>query len=104
MERIKKLREMLDDDPADSFLQHAIALEHIKAGEEHPARQLFENVLKNDPDYTGSYYHLALLYLRTGEKQLAISTLEKGMEACKKNGDKHALSELRMAYDDVADE
>ena len=104
MDRVKKLVEMLRDNPDDSFLQHALALEHLKMGEEESARQLFENVLKNDPLYTGSYYHLALLYIRTGEKELALQTFEKGMEACRQTGDKHALSELRMAYDDFAEE
>ena len=104
MDRIEKLLEFLESTPGDAFLQHALALEYIKIGEEEKARWLFENVLSKDPLYTGSYYHLALLYLRLGEKKLALETFEKGMEACKKTGDKHAQNELRMAYDELVDE
>ena len=104
MERIGRLLELLETDSKDSFLQHALALEYIKIGEEDKARRLFENVLKNDPMYTGSYYHLAQLYIRAGERNLAMQTFEKGIKACGLAGDKHSLNELRMAYDDLADE
>ncbi len=104
MERIDKLLELLQSDKNDSFLQHALALEYIKAGDEGSARELFERVLSADPAYTGSYYHLALLYVRLGEKERAMEIFEKGIEACRLAGDKHALSELQMAYDDLRDE
>lgn len=104
MDRIDKLQDMLQTNPGDSFLQHALALEYIKKGEDDAARVLFENILAEDPAYTGSYYHLAGVYIRLGERELALSTFEKGMAACKKAGDKHALSELRMAYDEFSEE
>ena len=34
MERIEKLKEFLRASPADSFLQHALALEYIKTGDD----------------------------------------------------------------------
>ncbi|RYZ86698.1 MAG: tetratricopeptide repeat protein [Proteobacteria bacterium] len=91
MERISKLLELLQSHEGDSFLQHALALEYIKTGDESEARKLFEKVLENDAMYTGTYYHLALLYIRTGERKMALQTFEKGMEVCKLKGDKHAL-------------
>ncbi len=104
MDRIEKLLEMLRTSPEDAFLKHALALEYIKTGDEMKARSYFESLLTTDPDYTGSYYHLAQLYIRIGEPALALKTFENGMEACKRNSDKHALSELRMAYEDFIDE
>ena len=99
--RIEKLKEFLEASPADSFLQHALALEYIKTGEETEARKLFENILKNDPSYTGTYYHLAKLLERTGETELAIQWYEKGMTVAKKAGDKHSYNELQAAYEDL---
>ena len=101
MDRMEKLKEFLKDSPQDSFLQHALALEYIKIGDEGQARQLFENILLHEPTYIGSYYHLAQLLQRNNETTLAIEWYEKGMAAAKQAGDQHALNELRAAYEDL---
>lgn len=103
MNRIEKLKQYLAAQPNDSFLQHALALEYIKLGDESGARALFENVIAHDPAYVGTYYHLAKLLERAGETQMALNVYRKGMEMAKAAGDRHALSELQMAYDDLAD-
>ena len=104
MERIEKLKEYLKAQPGDSFLQHALALEYIKLGEEQQAKALFEQLLAAQPGYVGSYYHLAKLLERIGEKQQAITTYATGMQQAKQANDKHAYSELQMAYDDLVDD
>ena len=38
LDRVEKLKEFLEQDPADSFVQHALALEYIKAGNDVAAR------------------------------------------------------------------
>jgi len=100
-DRIEKLKEYLVKNPADNFLQHALALEYIKAGNDAEARRLFESILIRDASYIGSYYHLAQLLQRNGETALAIEWYEKGMEAAKKAGDMHAYGELRSAYEEL---
>lgn len=101
MDRIEKLKEFLKGSPGDSFLKHALALEYIKAGHDADARQLFEEILQHDPRYIGSYYHLAKLLERTGQRELAIEWYEKGMAAAKAAGDNHAFGELRSAYEEL---
>jgi Tfp pilus assembly protein PilF len=101
MERIQKLQEYLQASPGDSFLKHALALEHIKLGDDARARLLFEEILLADPGYIGSYYHLAKLLERTEENQLAITWYEKGMAAAEKAGDQHAYGELRSALEEL---
>ena len=103
MDRINKLKEYLLTSPADSFLQHALALEYIKIGEDGKARKLFENILNANSNYIGSYYHLAKLLGRTGNKEEAIQWYEKGMTAAKQAGDLHAYNELQAAYEDLTD-
>jgi Tfp pilus assembly protein PilF len=103
MNRIEKLLEFLQQSPGDSFLMHALALEYIKTGEEASARELFEALLEKNPDYVGSYYHLAKLLERTGAREQALQVYERGMQAAGKAGDRHALNELRSAYDDLMD-
>ena len=101
MDRIAKLKEYLQTSPTDSFLQHALALELIKEGNDAEARLLFEDILSRDPQYVGSYYHLAKLLERIGETELAISWYEKGMAAAKQAGDNHSYNELQMAHEDL---
>ncbi|MBS1921406.1 MAG: tetratricopeptide repeat protein [Bacteroidetes bacterium] len=101
MDRIKKLKEFLRDNPSDSFLQHALALEYIKLGEDVKAKELFESVLQKDPGYIGSYYHLAKLMERAGETDAAVKVCEKGMEEAKKSGEQLAYNELRSLFEDM---
>jgi len=101
MDRIQKIKEMLAEQPGDSFLQHALALENVKLGNEEAARVLFTEILNRDPGYIGSYYHLAKLLERTGQEDEAIRTYEKGMEEAKKAGDDHSYGELRGAWEEL---
>lgn len=103
MNRIEKLLEFLKDSPGDSFLQHALALEYIKAGNDTDARRLFDEILIREPGYVGSYYHLAKLLERINEMEEAIIIYNKGMEEAKKAGDNHAYNELKMALEEIED-
>jgi Tfp pilus assembly protein PilF len=101
--RIEKLQAFLQANPADSFVQHALALEYIKLGRDSEARSLFEDILNRDPAYIGSYYHLAKLLQNMGEAPSAIQWYEKGMQAARQAKDGHALNELQAAYEDLVE-
>jgi Tfp pilus assembly protein PilF len=101
VDRISKLKELLIANPMDSFLQHALALEYIKLGNDEKARILFEKILEKEPGYIGSYYHLAKLLERNNKAEEAIKVYEKGMEEAKKAGDNHSYGELRGAYEEL---
>ncbi len=101
MDRIEKLKQYLKSAQKDSFLQHALALEYIKLGNDEEARKLFVEILLREPTYVGSYYHLAKLLERTGETDKAIKIYEKGMEQAKRAGDNHSFNELQGAYEDL---
>lgn len=103
MDRIAKLREFLLVNPQDSFVQHALALEYVKAGDDAEARKLFETILGRDENYIGSYYHLAKLLERNNERENAMKWYEKGMLKAKETGDMHAYNELMTAYEDLAE-
>ena len=101
MNRIEKLQELLQQMPGDSFLRLALALEYIKLDNDKDARVLFETILKDEPGYVGSYYHLGKLLERTGETSQAIEWYEKGMQQAKAANDQHAYNELQAAYEDL---
>lgn len=101
MDRIAKLKEFLIANPADSFVQHALALEYIKLGDDEGARRLFEEILNREPGYIGSYYHLGKLLEQIEKTEEAVKVYERGMEEAKKAGDNHAFGELRGAYEEL---
>ena len=103
MDRIERLQEFLKANPNDSFVQHALALEYIKIGDDTTARQLFEAVLLRDENYVGSYYHLGKLLERNGDSDGAIAVYEKGMTKAKEAGEQQAYNELQGAYEDLVD-
>ena len=100
-ERITKLKTFLQQSPNDCFLNHALALEYVKIGDEQQARTLFEKNLQHDPTYIATYYHLGKLLERVGEQDQAIATYERGMETSKAAGDMHTYNELQGAYEDL---
>ena len=101
MNRIEKICELLQQTPGDNFLRHALALEYIKIENDKDARILFESILKDSPDYIGSYYHLGKLLERNGEINLAVEWYEKGTMQAKALNDQHAYNELQAAYEDL---
>ncbi len=101
MDRIEKLLELLKNDEKDSFLNHALALEYIKMGNDQKALSLFVDLLENEPTYVGSYYHLGKLYEKIGEIEKAIDIYENGMREAKKVGDQHSYNELMGAKEEI---
>ena len=101
MNRIEKLLEYMETADKDSFLQHALALEYIKIGEDEKARALFNELLLREPTYVGSYYHLGKLLERVGDFEKAIRIYKRGIEEAKKAGDNHARNELQGALEEI---
>ena len=101
MNRIQQIKEMLVAHPGDSFLQHALALEFIKIEEDEKARELFQNLLQENENYVGSYYHLGKLLERNDKINDAKEVYERGMLKAKECGDMHTYNELRTAYEDL---
>jgi Tfp pilus assembly protein PilF len=104
MDRIAKLKEYLKASDKDSFLQHALALEYIKYGNDEEAKALLNEILKREPSYLGSYYQLGKLLERTGENENALKVYHSGMEVAKAANDLHTYNELQSAFNNVNDE
>lgn len=103
MERKEKLLQLLKNNPTDSFLNHALALEYIKEGKDEEAEKLFKVILERDPEYTGTYYQLGKLLERKNDYTEAIAWYEKGMVVAKAAKDMKTYNELQSAYEDIAD-
>jgi len=101
---IRRLAGFLQNNPTDIFTKFALALELLKAGESTKAKVLFESVLKQDPEYSGVYYHLGKLYQSSGRSDDAARLYQKGVEIAEKQGKNRTKSELQEALATINDE
>ncbi|MDI9358049.1 MAG: hypothetical protein QM528_03775 [Phycisphaerales bacterium] len=104
IDRLAKLQEFLKERPHDAFLRHAMALEYIKQGNDTLAIAVLENLLQEQPQFVGSYYHLAKTHERLSHNEEAIKWYQAGIKIAQDVKDTHALNELRQAYADLLSE
>ncbi|HET6568276.1 MAG TPA: tetratricopeptide repeat protein, partial [Rhodothermales bacterium] len=96
-DRLALLLQYLEEDPADAFTRFAIAQEYLKRGDLERAVGFFEALVKDQPEYVGTYYHLGKLYEQVGRKPEALDTYRAGLRAAQEQRDFHARAELQDA-------
>ncbi|MBD3676756.1 MAG: tetratricopeptide repeat protein [Planctomycetaceae bacterium] len=94
MARKEKLRQMLQSDPNDPFLNYALAQEYLSADERPEAIKRFRDVIHRFPDYHAAHFQLGQILAEEGSTDEAIQTVTSGIEAAKQAGDRHAVSEM----------
>lgn len=104
MNRIEQLKTFLLQNPNDSFLNHALALEYVKAEQYEEAKAAFLKNTDNNPDYVPTYFHLGKLYEKIRSYSEALRCYETGIEKAQKSGDHKTVNELRMALEFLEDE
>lgn len=100
-ERIGKLKELLEQDPNDSFSRYALALEYAGQGERQIAVSLLQEVIQRDPTYVAAYQQLGYNYSSLGRVEDARVILNEGIAKATEAGDNHARSEMQEALDDL---
>jgi len=102
LSRMEMLTLFLDQNPNDAFARYGLAMEYSKAGETSKALAEFNNLLQLHPDYTNGYFMAAQTLERIGRRPEAKKMLENGIEAAKRTGNKHALSEMSGMLDELS--
>ncbi|MGQ0827447.1 MAG: tetratricopeptide repeat protein [Bacteroidota bacterium] len=95
--RLQQIQEMLKNEPKDSFLNYALALEYAKAQDLPKAIELIESLLLQDENYLGAYYQLGSYYEQTGQIKNAIETYKKGIIIAQQEQNRKTLGELKEA-------
>lgn len=96
-ETLKKLASFIKKNPNDSFSKFALALEFQKQNMYKKSRILFENILENDPEYLGVYYHLGKLYELFDRIEDARNMYRQGIKIAEKQQEARTKSELEEA-------
>lgn len=99
--RIEQLKSFLEDDPKDSFTRFALALEYQKLDELETSIGLFKEIIADEPDYVGVYYHLGGIYEKLGNVEKAARIYTTGIDIAVKINDHHAGKELREALMEI---
>jgi len=97
MSRIDQLQEMLKEEPTDSFLNYALALEYAKNNDIPKSITIIEEIIQRDENYLGAYYQLGKLYEQLSNNAKAISTYQKGIDIAKAQNNRKAQGELNEA-------
>src|SRR5215510_8359412 len=92
--RLAMLTEFLERNPTDAFARYGLAMEYSRLGQVGPALEQFDKLLQLHPDYTNGYFMAAQTLERDGRTAEARKMLENGIEAAKRTGNRHALSEM----------
>ena len=100
--RLQMLAQFLEQNPGDAFARYGLAMEYSKAGQTEQALAEFKRLLELHPDYTNGYFMAAQTLERNGRTAEAKKMLESGVEAAKRTGNKHALSEMSGMLEELS--
>ncbi|HXF27729.1 MAG TPA: tetratricopeptide repeat protein [Bryobacteraceae bacterium] len=97
--RIEILKNMVEQDPNNSFARYGLGMEYVNAGHFEDAIAEFRALIATNADYAAAYYHGGQALEKLGNIEEARELYEKGIEATARTGDGHTRSELQAALD-----
>jgi len=98
-DRLELLKNLVAQDPNNSFARYGLAMEYAKLGRYEEAIAEHQALLAANPDYSASYYHCGQAYEKIGRLDEARAMYERGIEATTRSGDLHTRSEIQAALD-----
>ena len=96
-QRLQILKDLLEKEPTDSFLNYALALEYAKENNLTKAIEIIENIVQKDEQYLASYYQLGQLYEQQNEPQKALEYYNRGVLIAQHQKNNKTLNELKEA-------
>ena len=103
VDRLDKLKRLVEEDPSNSFALYGIAMEYRSRGELERAAQTFEDLLTRFPRYRAAFLQQGLTLAALGEIGPAREVYEQGIRICESSGDAHAVAELREALEQLGE-
>jgi tetratricopeptide (TPR) repeat protein len=95
--RLEILREMLAQDPKNSFARYGLAMELSKSGQLEEAVAEYRALMSADENYVASYYHCGQALEKLGRVEEARDVYVKGIEVAGRKGDAHTRAEIEGA-------
>ena len=95
--RLDILKQMLAQDPNNSFARYGLAMEYANSGQLEQAVDEFGALLSHDETYAAAYFHGGQALEKLGRVDQARAMYEKGIEVTTRKGDMHTRSEIEAA-------
>jgi len=95
--RLEILKQMLLENPKNTFARYGLAMEYAKNGDYNEAIAEFRTLLRDDENYVAAYFHAGQTYEKLSEIEEARAIYEKGIEVATHKGDTHTRSEIEAA-------
>ena len=103
MSRREQLESMLADDPSDTFLRYALAME-LKNEEAFPeAAELFNGLMQDGTPYVPAFFMYGQQLVQEGEIEQAQTILKQGIEQAHQQNDLHAAGEMSEFLASISD-
>ena len=103
MSRREQIESMLADQPADTFLRYALALELEKEGEEQRSLEIHRELMTEDTPYVPAFFMAAQMLAKLERTSEAREFLQQGIQAAKTQGDMHAAGEMSQFLESLDD-
>jgi len=102
-ERATQLKQILQQDPTNTFARYALGMEYSSAGEVDAAVGEFRTLVEHSPDYANAYFMAAQALARVPDRTADVMRwLEDGIAAARRSGNRHAESEMQQMLDELA--
>jgi tetratricopeptide (TPR) repeat protein len=95
--RLELLRQMVSQNPDNSFARYGLAIELANSGALQQAAAEFRALLERDENYAAAYFHFGQALEKSGDVEQARAIYEKGIEVTTKKGDLHTRAEIEGA-------
>lgn len=99
MSRLEAVKGLLAQDPANSRVRFMLCMEYLSAQDWSSAVAELSELIARDPNYVAAYYQAGRASEQMGEDDQARDFYRRGIDAARRAGDAHSLSELQAALD-----
>jgi Flp pilus assembly protein TadD len=97
--RLEILKQLLSQNPKDSFARYGVAMELAREGDFERAAAEFRTLIENDAGYIAAYFHGGQALEKLGRIDEARAMYTAGVEVCTGAGNVHARSQMQAALD-----
>jgi tetratricopeptide (TPR) repeat protein len=97
--RLEILKNLVAQNPSDSFARYGLAMAYSSAGDHAHAVEEYRKLLEINPQYVAAYYHGGQALEKLGKIEEAREIYHKGIQVSTQAGDTHTRSELEAVLD-----
>ena len=94
MSRREKLEALLADEPGDTFLRYALAMEWANEDENEKSLAIYDDLMAETPPYVPAFFMAGQQLAELDRNDEAREILTRGIQHAQTQGDLHAAGEM----------